>query len=229
MLPRLVSMLPLAHGGKFMGIHGVSAVPNFPVGPQLGLVYQATKHLAEMHVTKKCLATVRSSIQLAAAAPMQAGCVHLMAPDSRNDEGSLELYIQLPPHLWPCSVFPGTDAESRSQAVTDKTGMTENECVDLCLQRSDCQCAVLETKDRWSSSDNHCWIRKNCQPQRFKEVAALEAFISFVKAPRGIPEGGPLGGSSPVLILCLVLILVLAAVTVVILNFLRRAGPTEPS
>lgn len=167
---------------------------------------------AEMACDCALFDPAKSSCQL------QADCLYFH-PDYEGG-GTQELYIKLPRHLWSFSVFAGSIANSDSHdLVADIDGMTEQECADLCLQHSDCECAVLQTKDQWSSTENHCWIRSNCKPHDFKSKKSLEAFMTFVK---DVPQG-----SSPiVLILCLlgVLLLLGAAIGVLVLYYLRSKG-----
>ena len=139
----LLSLLPLVHGGKFMEIQGVSAAPGTSFGDSLTGNAASCQDACDKEMTCDCALFD----PLHGSCKMQADCLYFH-PDYKGG-GTLELYIKLPPHLWPFSVFPGTNANRDGQDVTaDKKGMTEQDCVDLCYQSSDCQCAVLLTKDR---------------------------------------------------------------------------------
>ena len=220
MLLLLASLLPVAYGGKFMEIQGVSAAPGTSFGDRLTGNAASCKDACDKDMSCDCVLFD----PLHGSCKMQADCLYFH-PDYEGG-GSLELYIKLPQYLWPFTVFPGTITNSDSKDIAgDKESMTEHECVNACLQRSDCQCAVLQTKDRWSSSSNHCWIRSNCQPQSFEKKKALDSYITFVKDPSVVVVTDAGGGSPVGLIVCLLLLLMLLiGGTLVVLYFLRNKG-----
>ncbi|CAL1167134.1 unnamed protein product [Cladocopium goreaui] len=218
----LLSLLPLVHGGKFMEIQGVSAAPGTSFGDSLTGNAASCQDACDKEMTCDCALFD----PLHGSCKMQADCLYFH-PDYEGG-GTLELYIKLPPHLWPFSVFPGTNANRDGQDVTaDKKGMTEQDCVDLCYQSSDCQCAVLLTKDRRSSADpadDHCWLQSKCHPEGFKQMKGAQDYITFVKdANFAAYQTG--SGSLVMLIVCLVVVLLMCVVvTALVLYYMRNKG-----
>ncbi|CAK9038407.1 Alpha-protein kinase vwkA (von Willebrand factor A alpha-kinase) (vWF kinase) [Durusdinium trenchii] len=224
----------LSNGGQFIEIQGVSDAPGTPLGsPTGGSSAVSCKNACLQEVECDCVVydPIHSSCK------MQSDCLYFH-PDFQEG-GPLELHIKLPQRLQHFSVFPGTTANSDSRLISGKEADsfgTEMECADRCTQNAECQCVIIQSQERWSSSKNHCWMRSNCQPGTFQrdqstvtimtlmKDAPGQAGYPFISVDDGVgsaPTSGSGGSPVGIIIAVLLILALLAAVALLVLCYLR--------